>query len=91
MFFFFDTTTKRLSGPKGTVNVLSLATAIKWVETKTPAAVTHVITTATVRAASASVPTIKAVAAVVTIITVTSTELLGICNRVMENISQLTV
>ena len=39
------------------------------VNAKTPAVVTHVITTGTIKTASASVPTISAEAAVVTIIT----------------------
>ena len=84
--FLFDATTKRLSGLKGTAKFLSPVTAIIWVNTKTPAAVTHVIPTATVTRAFASTPAITAVAAVVAIITVTSAPF-GICNRVMENIS----
>ena len=77
---------KRLSGMKGTATFLSLVTAIIWVNTKTLAAVTHVITTATVTIAFAFAPAIKAVAAMEFIITATSV-LFGICNRGMENIS----
>ena len=77
---------KRLSGLKGTAKILSPVTAIIWVNTKTAAAITHVITTATVTMAVAYEPAITAVAAVVAIITVTSAPF-GICNRVMENIS----
>ena len=56
------------------------------VNAKTPAVVTHVITTATITKASASVSTISAEAAVVTMITQTSA-LFNICSDVMENIS----
>ena len=84
--FLFDATTKRLSGLKGTAKFLSPVAAIIWVSTKTPTAVTHVITTATVTIAVAYKPAITAVAAVVAIITVTSSPF-GICNRIMENIS----
>ena len=56
------------------------------VNAKTPAVVTHVITTGAITTASASVSTISAEAAVVTIITQT-TALFNICSDVMENIS----
>ena len=62
------------------------------VNTRTLAAVTHVITTATVTIAFAFDPAINAVAALEAVITVTFVRFVtfapfGICNRVMENTS----
>ena len=80
---------------KISVSPFLLVTAIKWVNTRTLAAGTHLITTATVTIAAIAFafdPAINAVAANEAVITVTFARFVtfdpfGICNRVRENTS----
>ena len=74
------------------LTLLVTAVWVIWVNTRTLAAVTHLITTATVTIAFAFEPAINAVAAFEAVIAVTFVRFetfapFGICNRVMENTS----